>query len=106
MEARQAIQVGSVIFTDQVQSPVLVKRGEVITVTSQGGGIRVRTSARARQDGAKGNLVQVESLDTKERYDARVVGPHEAAVFATTVVAPISPTSQSDRQVVVPRPGW
>jgi flagella basal body P-ring formation protein FlgA len=82
MEARQAIQPDDMIFTDQVQSPLLVKRGEIITVVSQGGGVRVRTTARARQDGAKGELVQVETLETREPYDARVTGLREAAVFA------------------------
>lgn len=82
MEARQAIQVGDIVFTDQVQAPLLVKRGDVITVTSQGGGIRVRTTARARQDGARGDLVQVESLETKEPFDVRVTGTREAAIFA------------------------
>jgi flagella basal body P-ring formation protein FlgA len=61
---------------------VLVKRGEVITISSQAGGIRVRTTARAREDGARGDLVQVESLETRERFEVRVVGPREAAVFA------------------------
>jgi flagella basal body P-ring formation protein FlgA len=81
MEARQAIQAGQVIYSDHVQAPILVKRGELIAVVSQGGGIRVRTTARARQDGAKGELVQVETEDTGERFDARVSGPREATVF-------------------------
>jgi flagella basal body P-ring formation protein FlgA len=81
MEARQAIQPGETIFTDQVQAPILVKRGELITVVSQGGGIRVRTTALAREDGAKGDLVKVEAEETGERFDARVIGPREAAVF-------------------------
>jgi flagella basal body P-ring formation protein FlgA len=82
MEARSSIQSGQIIWTDQIQAPLLVKRGETITVVSQGGGIRVRTTARARQDGAQGELVQVETLETRERYDARVTGPREAAVFS------------------------
>jgi len=82
MEARQAIQAGDAIFWDQLRSPVVVKRGEVITVTSQAGGIRVRTTARARQDAALGELVQVESMETRERYDVRVTGPREAAILA------------------------
>jgi flagella basal body P-ring formation protein FlgA len=81
MEARQAIQPGETIFTDQVQAPILVKRGEMITVVSQGGGIRVRTTALARENGAKGELVKVEAEETGERFDARVIGPREAAVF-------------------------
>jgi flagella basal body P-ring formation protein FlgA len=86
MEARQAIQVGEVIFNDKVQQPLLVKRGDLITVISQAGGIRVRTTARARQNGAKGELVQVESLETREPYDVRVTGHREAAVFAAARV--------------------
>jgi flagella basal body P-ring formation protein FlgA len=81
MEARQAIQLGDVILADHVQAPLLVKRGEEITVVSHSGGIRVRTTARARQDGSRGQLVQVESLESKERYDVRVVGVREAAIF-------------------------
>lgn len=81
-EARQALQAGNVVFADQIQSPVLVKRGEVITVGAQSGGIRVRTSAKALQEGSQGELIQVESLDAKQRYDARVVGFREATVFS------------------------
>ncbi|MCI0332235.1 MAG: flagellar basal body P-ring formation chaperone FlgA [Planctomycetes bacterium] len=84
MEARQPIPAGSILFTDSVQSPVLVKRGDLITVSSQGSGIRVRTTARARQDGSHGQLVQVESLETKESFDVRVVGAREAAIVAVS----------------------
>lgn len=94
MEARQAIQAGDVVYTDQVQSPILVKRGEVITVSSQSGGIRVRTSAKALHDGAHGDLVQVESLGSREKFDARIVGPRAATVFAAT-----RPAAQPEKQV-------
>jgi flagella basal body P-ring formation protein FlgA len=86
MEARQPIRAGDVVFTDQIQSPVLVKRGELITILSQAGGIRVRTTARSRTEGAHGDLVQVESLETREQFEARVVGLREAAVFAQSHV--------------------
>jgi flagella basal body P-ring formation protein FlgA len=89
MEARQAIQVGDVVLTDEVQSPILVKRGDVVTVSSQSGGIRVRTTAKALHDGARGDLVQVESLASQQKYDVRVVGMREAAVF--TISRPAMP---------------
>jgi flagella basal body P-ring formation protein FlgA len=82
MEASQAIRVGEAILVGQVRSPIMVRRGDVITVISQGGGIRVRTSAKALSDGARGDLVQVESLGSREKFDVRIVGPREAAVFA------------------------
>jgi flagella basal body P-ring formation protein FlgA len=86
-EARQPLQAGEVVFTDQLQSQVLVKKGDLVTVASQSGGIRVRTSARALQDGASGDLVQLESLGSKQRYDARVIGLREATVFAPSKVS-------------------
>jgi flagella basal body P-ring formation protein FlgA len=82
MEAGRAIQTGEIIFTDLVTAPLLVRRNEAVTVVAQGGGIRVHTTARARQDGARGDLIQVESLETKERFEARVTGLREASVFA------------------------
>jgi flagella basal body P-ring formation protein FlgA len=87
MEARQPIAAGAVVYTEAVQSPILVKRGELITVSSQGSGFRVKTTARALHDCSKGELVQVESLQTKERFDARVVGPREAAIAPITATA-------------------
>ncbi len=94
MEARQPIVAGDVIFTDKVQAPVLVKRGEIVTVVSQVGSIRVTTTARARQDGSRGELVQLESLGTRETYDAQVTGLREAAVFATARATSALPVAQ------------
>ena len=51
-----------------------MKRGEEIAVYARGGGIQVRTVARARQDGARGELIGVESLEAKEPFDAVVTG--------------------------------
>jgi flagella basal body P-ring formation protein FlgA len=102
MEARQAIQTGDIIFTDEVQAPIVVKRGDVITVMSQSGGIRVRTSGRAMQDAARGELVQVEALGSHQKYDARVTGPREAAVYAMsrpTAPEPVKQTNTARRPV-------
>lgn len=82
MEARQPIQPGDIVYTDSVQPRILVRRGDIITVVSQSGGIRVRTTGRATQDAAQGELVQVESIGSREKYDARVTGTREASVYA------------------------
>jgi flagella basal body P-ring formation protein FlgA len=91
MEARQQIPAGSVVFAESVQSPIVVKRGELISVSSQSSGIRVRTTARALQDRSRGDLVQVESLQTKEKFDARVVGPGKAVIIAIAAPASSAP---------------
>src|SRR4029079_2766227 len=96
MEARQAIQTGDIVFTDQVHAPIVVKRGDVITITSQSGGIRVRTSGKAMHDASRGELVQVEALGSREKYDARVTGPREAAVYAISRPAAPEPAKRAD----------
>ena len=58
---------GEILIKEQLQLPIVVKRGELITVGSQAGGIRVRTSAKALQDGATGELIQVESVAGKQK---------------------------------------
>jgi flagella basal body P-ring formation protein FlgA len=102
-EARQALQQDEIVYSDQIQSPLLVKRGDVISVASQSGGIRVRTTAKAAQDGAQGDLIQVEAMGSKQRYDARVVGLREASVFAPAhLTAPQKTVSSQTAQRQLP----
>jgi flagella basal body P-ring formation protein FlgA len=81
LEAAKAIRAGDVIFNDDVRPRLLVRRGDEISVVASGGGIRVRTIAKAKQDGARGELISVEAPESKESYEAVVVGLREAAVF-------------------------
>jgi flagella basal body P-ring formation protein FlgA len=96
MEAKQSIQAGDILFTDSVSAPILVKRGDVITIVSQSGGIRVRTSGKALQDAAHGELVQVEAIGSKAKYDARVTGTREASVYAASRPSTPAPAKQRD----------
>ena len=57
-------------------------RGEVVTVLARAGGIRVRTNARAHEEGSVGELVAVESLANRSTYYARVTGNREVEVYA------------------------
>jgi len=103
MEVRQALREGEVVFSDQLQSPIVIKRGELVTVSAHTSGIRVRTSARALQDGSTGNLIQVESLESKQQYNARVTGPREAAVMTVSRVSAPQPTEHAEAARKMPR---
>jgi flagella basal body P-ring formation protein FlgA len=96
MEARQPIQPGDIVYTDSVQPRMLVRRGDMIAVVSQSGGIRVRTTGRAIQDAAQGELVQVESVGSREKYDARVTGTREASVYAMSRPEAPQPAKRQD----------
>ena len=82
MEAKQTISENMILQENLLRAPLQVQRGETVTVVARTGGISVRTFAVARQDGALGDLVQIETLDGKQRFAARVSGRHRLEVLA------------------------
>jgi flagella basal body P-ring formation protein FlgA len=81
-EAAQAIAAGRPIDRDAVRQPVLVRKGEVVTVYVRSPGVQVRTAARAKDTGSRGELIAVESLENRKSFLARVSGLQEAEVYA------------------------
>jgi flagella basal body P-ring formation protein FlgA len=86
-EAMQAIRPESIVLSNQLRSPLLVRRGERVSVRARAGGILVRTYATAQQDGSLGDLIRVQALEGRERYAARVAGLRELEVFAAGTTA-------------------
>ncbi len=87
MEARRALQSGTILQEGHLSAPLLVERGETVTVFARTAGITVRTFAIAKQNGAQGELVQVETLDGDEKFKARVSGRRQLEVLATGATA-------------------
>ena len=57
----------------------LVLRGQLITLVSEVGGVRVVTTAKAGANGMRGETIRVRSVDdNKVEFDAVVTGPGEA----------------------------
>jgi flagella basal body P-ring formation protein FlgA len=82
-EALRAIEADAFLQSNQVRAPMQVQRGETVKVIARAGGITVSTFATVQQDGSLGDLVQVQSLDKKDRFAARVSGWKELEVFPT-----------------------
>lgn len=90
-QAVQEIPAGTVLQRPLVCSPLLVRRGEMITVYSRAAGIRIRLTARAREDGSLGDLVTVESLLDRKTYAVRICGVQEAEVYGRAMQAASAP---------------
>ena len=86
-EAVQTIRAGGVVLGSQLRAPVLVRRGERVSVRARTGGVTVRTYAMAQQDGSLGDLVMVTPTDSRDKYVARVSGVRELEVFAAGATA-------------------
>ena len=82
-EARRGFRVDELLQTNQIRAPWQVRRGETVSAIVRTGGIVVRTRAIAKQDGAHGDLISLETIGDKQRIDASVSGPGEVTVYAT-----------------------
>jgi flagella basal body P-ring formation protein FlgA len=77
-ELQQRVLQGQLIRTDAVRQPLLVRRRELVDVVARNGSITVSRKARAREDGALGDLVQLETLDQKSKtLQARVIAARQ-----------------------------
>ena len=81
-QTTHALPKDKVLDRGSIRQPLLVRRGEVITVYARSAGIRVRSTAKAREEGSLGDLIQVESPIDRATYFARVSGIQEVEVYA------------------------
>jgi flagella basal body P-ring formation protein FlgA len=81
-ETTRAIAAGQPISESSVRATLMVRRGQVVTVYSRCGGVQIRTTGRAKEDGSLGSLVPVESIGSRETFHARVSGHQEVEIFA------------------------
>jgi len=87
-EAPRGLVEGQILDDHAVRPPLLVHRGEIVTVFARCGGVQVRTTARSREDGSHNDLVPVETLSDRNPYFARVIGVQEVEVYAHALTAP------------------
>jgi flagella basal body P-ring formation protein FlgA len=86
--SKNNIDRGTIILDSMVQSPVLIERGETISVKSITGSVSVGMIARAMSDGRLGELIEIESRDRTQRFTARVAGPGKAVIIKNPNVDP------------------
>lgn len=87
--ARRFIPAGTQIAMDAFEPMPLVLRGQLITLVSEVGGVRVVTTAKACANGIRGETIRVRSTDdNKVEFDAIVTGPGEARAAGSTPSSP------------------
>jgi flagella basal body P-ring formation protein FlgA len=68
------LQPGQALTTDMLYSPLLVRKGESVTVKATSGGITIAATMRAKSDARFGDTVAVEHLSGPGSTSARVIG--------------------------------
>ena len=76
------LRKGSAVYPGSLRSPLLVRKRELMTVYSRSGGIEIRTSARAMEDGEQGQLVKVRRNGQRDEFVVRVTGRRRGEALA------------------------
>lgn len=83
-EVANPVRSGQPIRLGDVRRPILVRRGDLVVVRVNGGGVTVTTNAKSLGEGGKMDLIQVETFDPKRKLIARVVDPGRVEVISRT----------------------
>lgn len=74
-EVKYAVTKGEVFRNSALDSPLVIKRGDTVSIESAAGDISVRTSATATSDGRIGQQIRVKNNQSARIVNAKVVGP-------------------------------
>lgn len=77
MATRHAMPAGAVLGTADLAAPRLVKRGQPVTLVSHAGALMVRAEGKALADGAAGEYIAVENLNSRRVVRGRVHSDQE-----------------------------
>ena len=82
-EARRMLRAGESIRQDDVRAPVVVTRGETVTMTFEAPGITLTAMGRAMTEGGVGETVTVENPVSFRQIGATVIGPGQVRAGST-----------------------
>lgn len=79
MVAKRPISAGAVVKKSYVKREVIVKRGELVSVSVEGPSIRIRSTGTAEEDGHMGSVITVKTASGRE-IAGEVTAPGEILI--------------------------
>lgn len=78
--ARARMQAGTVLRLEHLEAPVVIRRGELVTVHCVSGGVVVKSKARATHDARLGDMVELSLGRDRRSFVARADAPGRAVM--------------------------
>jgi flagella basal body P-ring formation protein FlgA len=78
--ARRTFTAGDLLTPESFAEPPLVRRGDMVSLRLERGGITLTSSARAEENGRFGEVIRVKSADFSSVVNARVTGRAEVLI--------------------------
>jgi flagellar basal body P-ring formation protein FlgA len=84
---RHALRPHEPLRLGDIQTPILVHRGDLVTIVLETPTLRLTAQGKALDDGAMGALLHLANTKSNRVIDARVTGPNTAAVDTPPLLA-------------------
>jgi flagella basal body P-ring formation protein FlgA len=81
MTPKKVIAAGSAITTADLDKPMMIKRGDLVTMQFKKGGISLTAIAKAMENGSKGDVIRLMNMGSKRTLEAQVTGLREATIY-------------------------
>jgi flagella basal body P-ring formation protein FlgA len=81
MTPRRVLRANAPVAIADLDKPVVVKRGDLVTMELKNGPISITAIAKAMENGTKGDMIRVMNVDSKRTLQAEVTGIRTARVF-------------------------
>ncbi len=78
---KRSVRAGQPLVTGMLTRPLLVRRGDRVTIRAEGPTISISVPGEVRQDGARGAFVRVKNLMSQREINAQVLDGKTVRVF-------------------------
>lgn len=84
-QAARELKPGTVVTASLIEPVPLVKSGQFVSIEAAHGGVRVRSVAKAMENGAFGQTIRVKNEATKDVFEVTITGPQQAQMGTTSL---------------------
>lgn len=81
LSARRTISPGMVLSSTMLDKPVLVKRGDKVTIIARVGGTEITAPGQAMQDGSEDQIIRVQNLNSQKIVSAKIIDASSVLVI-------------------------
>jgi len=78
---RRALKTGDPITPGLLETPAIVRRGQMVSLEARSGGLTVRMAGIAKSDGILGEVIEFENQSSKRSIQAIVRSPQSAEIL-------------------------
>ncbi len=87
MTPKRGVPVNQPVRIRDLQSPRLVDKGSLVTITLHNGNLVLSTQGKALQDGGRGDVIRVTNTQSNRVVETIVTGPNQVAIQTGTPIA-------------------